>query len=84
MSNALAIATVTETLVQVLQGALTGINLGSSPHVTNTRPDQQAGLPPVGVNVLPEDVVVPPEEVVVPPEVEDEPPALCPERLQPS
>jgi hypothetical protein len=52
MSNALAIATVTETLVQVLQGALTGINLGSSPHVTNTRPDQQAGLPPVGVNVF--------------------------------
>jgi hypothetical protein len=52
MSNALAIATVTETLVQVLQGALTGINLGSSPHVTNTRPDQQTGLPPVGVNVF--------------------------------
>jgi hypothetical protein len=52
MSNALAIATVTETLVQMLQGALTGINLGSSPHVTNTRPDQQAGLPPVGVNVF--------------------------------
>src|SRR5215469_7141075 len=52
MSNALAIATVTETLVQVLQGALTGINLGSSPHVTNTRPDQQAGLPTVGVNVF--------------------------------
>jgi Pvc16 N-terminal domain len=52
MSNALAIATVTETLVQVLQSALTGINLGSSPHVTNTRPDQQAGLPTVGVNVF--------------------------------
>lgn len=52
MSNALAIAAVTETLVQVLQGALTGINLGSSPHVTNLRPDQQTALPPVGVNVF--------------------------------
>lgn len=52
MSNALAIAAVTETLVQVLQAALTGINLGSSPHVTNTRPDQQVGLPTVGVNVF--------------------------------
>jgi hypothetical protein len=52
MSNALAIAAVTETLVQVLQGALTGINLGSGPHVTNLRPDQQTALPEVGVNVF--------------------------------
>jgi hypothetical protein len=52
MSNALAIAAVTETLVQVLQGALTGINLGSSPEVTNFRPDQQTKLPAVGVNVF--------------------------------
>jgi hypothetical protein len=52
MSNALAIATVTETLVQVLQGTLTGINLGSSPLVTNFRPDQQTALPTLGVNVF--------------------------------
>lgn len=52
MSNALAIAAVTEALVQTLQGALTGINLGSSPHVSNTRPDQANGLPEVGVNVF--------------------------------
>jgi hypothetical protein len=52
MSNALAIAAVTEALVQTLQGALTGINLGSSPHVTNTRPDQETALPTVGVNVF--------------------------------
>lgn len=52
MSNALAIATVTEALVQTLQGVLTGINLGASPHVTNTRPDQQNGLPNVGINVF--------------------------------
>jgi hypothetical protein len=52
MSNALAIATVTEALVQTLQGALTGINLGASPHVSNLRPDQQSALPSVGVNVF--------------------------------
>ena len=52
MSNALAIATVTEALVQTLQGALTGINLGASPHVTNFRPDQENALPTVGVNVF--------------------------------
>jgi hypothetical protein len=52
MSNALAIAAVTEALVQTLQEALTGINLGSTPQVTNTRPDQVAQLPQVGVNVF--------------------------------
>lgn len=52
MSNALAIAAVTEALVQTLQAALTGINLGSTPSVTNTRPDQQAQLPEVGVNIF--------------------------------
>lgn len=52
MSNALAIAAVTETLAQVLQGALTGINMASSPVVRHTRPDQKDGLPPVGVNVF--------------------------------
>lgn len=52
MSNALSIATVTEALVQKLQGALTGINLGASPQVTNTRPDQTGALPQVGVNVF--------------------------------
>jgi hypothetical protein len=52
MSNALAIAAVTEALVQTLQGALSGINLGSTPLVTNTRPDQLAQLPQVGVNVF--------------------------------
>ncbi|MDQ6867042.1 MAG: DUF4255 domain-containing protein [Pseudomonadota bacterium] len=52
MSNALAIAAVTETLVQVLQGSLTGINLGANPLVTNLRPDQQTALPTVGVNVF--------------------------------
>jgi hypothetical protein len=52
MSNALAIATVTEALVQTLQGALTGINLGASPHVSNLRPDQENALPAVGVNVF--------------------------------
>jgi hypothetical protein len=52
MSNALAIAAVTEALVQTLQQALTGINLGSGAQVTNTRPDQENGVPALGVNVF--------------------------------
>jgi len=51
MSNALAIAAVTETLVQLLSGALDGAHVAGA-HVTAVRPDQPDKLPPVGVNVF--------------------------------
>src|SRR5262249_28286274 len=51
MSNALAIAAVTETLVQVLNASLDGAQVAGA-HVTALRPDTQSGLPPVGVNVF--------------------------------
>lgn len=51
MSNALAIAAVTETLVQVLGASLDGAQVAGA-HVTALRPDAPIGLPPVGVNVF--------------------------------
>jgi hypothetical protein len=51
MSNALAIAAVTETLVQVLGASLDGSQVAGA-HVTALRPDAPSGLPPVGVNVF--------------------------------
>src|SRR5882762_6069982 len=49
MSNALAIATVTEALLHILTPAVSAIVGGS---VTATRPDDTAQLPPVGVNIF--------------------------------
>jgi hypothetical protein len=51
MSNALAIAAVTETLVQVLGASLDGAQVAGA-QVTALRPDAPSGLPPVGVNVF--------------------------------
>lgn len=52
MSNALAIATVTETLVEVLSGALRNDNIVSGAQVTALPPDSSSGLPETGVNVF--------------------------------
>lgn len=52
MSNALAIAAVTETLVQLLGNSLQGINIGGGAHVTAVNPDGASGLPTTGVNVF--------------------------------
>ena len=49
MSNALAIATVTETLRYRIHRALPGSGVGGA-HVTTVRPDNTAGLPDAGVN----------------------------------
>jgi len=51
MSNALAIATVTQTLRNVLNDAIAVSNV-SGANVTFFRPDDQANLPPTGVNVF--------------------------------
>lgn len=51
MSNALAIATVTETLVQVLGNSLSGSGVNGAT-VTKTRPDDASNLPASGVNVF--------------------------------
>jgi hypothetical protein len=51
MSNALAIATVTQTLQNVLTDALALTNV-SAAHVTATRPDDTANLPKTGVNIF--------------------------------
>jgi hypothetical protein len=51
MSNALAIAAVTETLVHLLNGALEGAHVAGA-QVTALRPDASSGLPPAGVNVF--------------------------------
>src|ERR1035438_4765631 len=51
MSNALAIATVTETLSQTLNKALTA-SLVSGAQVTVLRPDTPNGLPNPGVNLF--------------------------------
>jgi len=51
MSNALAIATVTQTLQNVLTEALVYANV-SGAHVTAVRPDDPAHLPPTGVNIF--------------------------------
>jgi hypothetical protein len=51
MSNALAIATVTETLLQVLSGGLDGAHV-SGARVTALRPDVTSGLPDPGVNIF--------------------------------
>ena len=51
MSNALAIATVTETLLHVLTNALPA-SLVSGAQVTILRPDAPSGLPPSGVNIF--------------------------------
>jgi hypothetical protein len=51
MSNPLAIATVTQTLVQVLSDGLDGAQVTGA-HVTALPPDAKAGLPDAGVNVF--------------------------------
>jgi hypothetical protein len=51
MSNALAIATVTQTLQNVLTEALVYANV-SGAHVTAVRPDDSARLPTTGVNIF--------------------------------
>lgn len=51
MSNALAIATVTETLRSLIDGAVSGSGVVGA-HVTTLRPDATAGLPSAGVNVF--------------------------------
>ncbi|HUB14146.1 MAG TPA: DUF4255 domain-containing protein [Acetobacteraceae bacterium] len=51
MSNALAIATVTQTLQNVLTEALVYANV-SGAHVTAVRPDDPAHLPTTGVNIF--------------------------------
>lgn len=51
MSNALAIATVTETLVRVLGNSLSGSGVTGAT-VTKTRPDDTNNLPSPGVNVF--------------------------------
>jgi hypothetical protein len=51
MSNALAIATVTETLLQVLSSGLVGARVAGA-HVTALRPDVKSGLPDAGVNIF--------------------------------
>lgn len=51
MSNALAIATVTQTLQNVLTDALKYANVPGA-HVTAVRPDDQAHLPQTGVNIF--------------------------------
>ncbi len=52
MSNALAIATVTATLQQLLQTALPASSGVSGALVKNVRPDDQGNLPAVGVNIF--------------------------------
>jgi hypothetical protein len=51
MSNALAIATVTATLQQMLSGSLSRTGLTGA-YVTSLRPDAPTGLPKPGVNVF--------------------------------
>jgi hypothetical protein len=51
VSNALAIATVTETLRHRIYKALPGSGVGGA-HVTTVRPDNTAGLPAAGVNIF--------------------------------
>jgi hypothetical protein len=51
VSNALAIAAVTETLVNLLQDNIGSAQVGHA-QVTNVTPDQTNGLPPAGVNVF--------------------------------
>src|SRR5260370_12855807 len=51
MSNPLAIATVTQTLVQVLSDGLDAAQVTGA-HVTALPPDAKAGLPDAGVNVF--------------------------------
>jgi hypothetical protein len=51
MSNALAIAAVTETLLQVLSGAIGGAQVAGAT-VTALRPDAPSGLPDPGINIF--------------------------------
>ena len=51
MSNALAIATVTETMRYRIHGMLPGSGVGGA-HVTTVRPDNTAQLPTAGVNIF--------------------------------
>jgi hypothetical protein len=51
MSNALAIAAVTETLLQVLSSGLDGARVAGA-HITALRPDVKSGLPDHGVNIF--------------------------------
>jgi len=51
MSNALAIATVTETMRYRIHGMLPGSGVGGA-HVTTVRPDCTSGLPAAGVNIF--------------------------------